>query len=571
MIEKMSKRLFGSSHSPDSKKGQLSALWTLTVMQLKEKMNVDYLCSFKKTLFHVIYFVLEFAAITAICFLLFYAAKLLNVFDAFGRIPISVLTVVFTVMLALSTVFTTIGLVQSLYLSKDNLVLLTFPATPTIVFLSKLLVYYVYELRKNFLFLIPFFFGFGLNAGYPFYYYPWAILLFIFIAALPVLLGALLSMPSLFVYQFIKKRKVLQYVLYATIFIAFMLTAYYLISLIPENINLVESWGITHLKIQSFLSNFEKTFLPMKWLSNLIAGEIPSGGRPIIFTLKTIPVLFGLLASIALLTWVCFALSKPLFYKMASTPFEYTKKTRIQERDNTKTPVFLSAIKKEWMVSMRDSSFMSLVAQLIVIMPVAIALLNSLYKAMNTRFIGTQMTVCFNFLIVLLFMLSANIRMSCAYSKDGFSAYLNKIQPSTYGALLFSKLTVNMVIGFIGILVTGIVYGYYKALDFGNLTLFMLSAYLIYVAHLFWSGEMDIMNPQYEQYATFSEQSNNPNENKSSILVFVLSFLLAIVMLLLSLENVNTAWIKVCLISAVLAGMKIFTFFLKIKVYYKEK
>ncbi len=82
---------------------------------------------------------------------------------------------------------------------------------------------------------------------------------------------------------------------------------------------------------------------------------------------------------------------------------------------------------------------------------------------------------------------------------------------------------------------------------------------------------MDLMNPQYEQYATFSEQSNNPNENKSAILTFLLSFVFALVVFLLMGEGITKIWIKATIVSALIAGLKIFTFFLKIKVYYKEK
>ena len=82
---------------------------------------------------------------------------------------------------------------------------------------------------------------------------------------------------------------------------------------------------------------------------------------------------------------------------------------------------------------------------------------------------------------------------------------------------------------------------------------------------------MDLMNPQYEQYATFSEQSNNPNENKSALLTFLLAFAFAIVVFLLMGEGVNKIWIKTTIVSALMAAFKIFTFFLKIKVYYKEK
>ena len=82
---------------------------------------------------------------------------------------------------------------------------------------------------------------------------------------------------------------------------------------------------------------------------------------------------------------------------------------------------------------------------------------------------------------------------------------------------------------------------------------------------------MDIMNPQYTQYATFAEQSNNPNENKSTLLCFILAFLAAAVELLLALEGVNVAWIKVSLIALALCALKIWTYFIKIKVFYKEK
>lgn len=548
----------------------LSVLKTLTVMQLKEKMDVSYLRSFKKTLFRVIFFIIEFVAITAICWLLFWAAKLLKVFDFNGGIPTNVLTAVFTVMFLLSVVFATVGLMNSLYLSRDNLVLLTFPATPSMVFLSKLLVYYVYELKKNFLFLIPFFCAYGISSGFPVYYYLWVIVWFVFIAALPVLLAALLSMPTLYAYQYLRKTRVLQYILTFTLFGVLIILAYYLISLIPENINLVETWGTTFFQIQHFLKTLEQIFLPVAWLTKLLVGTRGFNGVAI-FGAWSFFVAIGLLGTLALLGTLCFVLAKPLFYKMASTPFEYTKRVRIKEGGNKKTPVFLSAVKKEWIVARRDGSLAGAVTQLVVIMPLAIALLNSLYQAMNTKFLGLQLTVFFNFLVVLLFMLSANIRIASAYSKDGFSAYLNKVQPSTYGSLLFSKLTVNLGVGFVGVVLATVVYGWYGSLTPLQLVFFGVSCYALFVSHLFWSGELDIMNPQYEQYATFSEQSNNPNENKSTLLAFLLSFLVAGVMLLLSLEDVTVVWYKILGISLVLAVMKIFTFFIKIKVYYKEK
>ena len=552
-------------------KQNLSTVWTLTKMQLKEKMDVSYLHSFKEALFKIVFMIIQFVAITVICFLLLWAVKFLGLVSIRGNLPTGLLTLVFTCMFLLSTVFTTIGLVKSLYLSKDNLVLLTLPATPMLVFISKLMVYYVYEIRKNVMFLIPFFFAFGINAHYSILYFPWVAFLFVFIAALPVLLGALISIPSLYVYQFLRKRKWAQYVLLGLVFVGLGAATYGLVSILPEDINLVQNaitWNVIN-----FLDGFEKIFLPFSLCTEMIAGreDALTGAVLTPFTWRTPILFFGFLLVFAALTAGCLLISKPLFYSMASKPFEFTKKNFVIERKNKKTPVFLSAIKKEWIVALRDTTIIELATQLIVIMPLAIMLFNNLHSAMSMGHIGTLLSAAFNLLLIMLFMLSANIRMSSAYSKDGFAAYLNKVQPSTSGALLFAKMTTNLLIGFIGLVITLGVYAFYAEFSFGNMLLLGLVCYGFYVGHLFWSGEIDLMHPQYDQYATFSEQSNNPNENKSSGLCFGLSFVVAIVAFLLSTEGLALAWIKIAIIAIAFAVFKIFTYFMKIKVYYKEK
>ena len=224
------------SDTERSLKKSLSTLKTLTMMQLKEKMDFSYLRSFKATLFHYIFFIIEFAAITAICYFLFYFAGLLSLFSQSGDTPNSVMALIFIFMMALSVVFATFGLVKSLYMSRDNLVLLTFPATPSLVFLSKLLVYYVYEFKKNFMFLIPLFCAFGLIKGVALYYYLWIILLFTLVAALPVFLSALLSIPTLYLVQWLKKVKILQYSLIIVGLAGVIFGVLSIISLLPENI-----------------------------------------------------------------------------------------------------------------------------------------------------------------------------------------------------------------------------------------------------------------------------------------------------------------------------------------------
>ena len=545
-------------------------LKTLTAMQLKEKMDFSYLKSWKKTLFKVIWLIVEIVAITFICRTVFMYVRALGLFSLIGEVPTTVMNVLFTFMMLLSIISSTAGLVKSLYFSRDNSVLLTLPTTPSMVFLSKLAVYYVYELKKMFMFTVPMFIGYALAHSYPIYFYFWLMFLFIFISALPVIISALLSIPCMFVYQWIRKIKAIQYVLYAVLTAVAVFVVLKLINALPENIDIVASWGTTYYKIQNFLASFTKFTLPLFLFTQVILGK-RVGLELVIFDKTTFPTVAVLLGAMIVLLVLCFLLSKPLFYKMASKPFEYNKNSKAKQKENKPLNGFVSALYKEVKVGLRSNSLVTTALILIVVMPIAIFLLNKIYIAMSTRFIGLQMTVAFNVIIMLLIMLGVNISTASAYSRDGSTAYLNKIQPLGYGKLLFAKLVMNLVLGFVGVVVAMIFYKPYAPMNTIQLIFLALTVYAVFVGHLFWSAELDIMNPQYKQYATFNEQANNPNENKSALLVFALSAIVGVFALMLSMEGGATIWVKLGIVAMVFAAFKITTFILKIKVFYKEK
>lgn len=546
------------------------ALVTLVKMQLKEKMDLGYLRSKRKLIFKVVWLFIEFAAITAIITVIFHFVKMLGLFSLTHDIPVSVISLVFGIMLLLSLVTDTIGLMKSLYFSKDNTVLLTFPATPSLVFFSKLVTYYVYEFRKSFMFTIPMFIAYGIVKGYSLIFYPWLILMFVLISSIPVLVAALLSIPAMFVYIFLNRVKLLQYLLYSAVGGATVLLVWWLIGLIPEDINFIESWGNTYWEIQEFLNNYTKTFAPVHEFTELIVGRTV-GLSSVIFHSGTLKNLLILVAIGCGLLAICFLCSKPLFCRMASTPFEFKKKDRIKARRNRQLPPFLSAVKKEFSVGLRSNSFIKLGGVLIVIMPMAIYLLNRLYSAMNTRFLGTQMTVCFNIIVILLLMMMTNIDLASVYSRDGSSSYLNKVQPTPYATLLISKLIFPMLIALIGCLVTINIFAIESAISPKDAWMIAIMIYFVYIAHLFSSAEKDIMNPQYEQYATFNEQTNNPNETGAGVSAIIIAVVVFVLALFFSSRNDPAAWIKLAAVSVALAGYKVFTYLSKIKAFYKEK
>lgn len=79
---------------------------------------------------------------------------------------------------------------------------------------------------------------------------------------------------------------------------------------------------------------------------------------------------------------------------------------------------------------------------------------------------------------------------------------------------------------------------------------------------------MDIMNPQFEQYQTTGQNINNPNENKSILIAFIIAILVCGISLFLLNENANTVYWKIFFISFIFVAYRVYMFFTKIKLYY---
>ena len=146
-------------------------LFILVTMQLKEQLNFQRLELKHINLFHVVVStlaaILKFAFTVVLCVFALSMLKTLNVFSLTKYIPTSVISFLFCVMLLTSVFSCTIGLTKSLYYSRDNAILLTLPCKPLQVYLSKLTIFFVFELKRNLSFIVPLFLAYFYTHGYP--------------------------------------------------------------------------------------------------------------------------------------------------------------------------------------------------------------------------------------------------------------------------------------------------------------------------------------------------------------------------------------------------------------------
>ncbi len=561
----------------------MNNLITLVKMQLKEKLNFKRVEVSKSYVFNLILSALlvlvKFALVVVLCGAFIFVAQLFNLFNFNGAIPQSVISIILLIMLGASVFGCTIGLTKTLYYSRDNAILLTLPAVPMQIFLSKIIIFFIFELKRNLSFLVPLFLAYFFLHNYSIVYYFWMLICFVFVSMLTVSLGALLSIPGMWLANIFNQHKTLQKICLVLIVVGVVAALVYAISLIPENIDIMDQMPIIRHHMRGFVDNYaysnpecmnpaEYKLRPVYNMTLLLLGS--DNFKP--FSLGESFARFGiLLAIVAVLILASVLIVRPLFYKMASKPFEYQKR-QVKEGKNVPYSKKFAALVHEFRIALKTPERMYSNIGITISIPVLIFLLNKIFAVMNVREFGEFMITAFNVLIILLISLNSSTYAASIYSRDGRSSYLIKTQPTNPFGLLVAKLLPNTAFVTLAYIAT-----YFVVLDLCNISAvnalyLMLGLYFIYLTHLLYCAEFDIMNPQTEIYATVGASDSNPNENKATAIAFVASFVIAIiVLLLLSKQERQNLYFKLLLVSTAVLVYKALIFHQKIKLYYKEK
>ena len=547
----------------------MGGLKTLCKMQLKDRINLSFLKSVKQTIFKVVLSLLKFALITAVIYFGFYILSYLRLVSLLPGVPENLFEVIFTCLMLLSIIVCSFGLVKTLYFAKDNFMLLTMPVDRTKVFLSKLIVFYIYEFIRNLNYFLPLLVAYGLINKMPFYYFFWLVLAMFIITLIPVCIGALLSIPLMYIQNFVKSYKFLEYTLVVVLIAGVSVGLILVINSIPANFDLIGTWGTTFWNIQNFLNTFNKIFMPFTWMSIAIVGK-RYGISNNLFRLEQWISILIILGGIAIIFGLTYLLVRPMYFHMASTPFEYKKDKVTKTIPNKKQNAFWSGVVKDFKLNFRTpSKFYSLVA-VIIGLPTSIFLLNKIYSAMDTRLTGTNMSIAFNILLILLIALSSNTMLAHVYSEEGNARYQLKTNPKPQMNSLVSKLVINVIGMTLSILITVIIFASFLKINVLNTILIFVFIESLYLGHMLHSVELDIMNPQTQRYQTEGDNLSNPNDIKSVIFAFLISIIFAFITYFLISENMNIVWTKVMLVAVVYMLIRTWLFVNKVKVYYKE-
>ena len=141
-----------------------SRFGALVAVQYRDKVDMSWTKETKTIIRKCVLSVLKFVIIVALVVVVLNLVKM--IFGITTQI-LSFYMVFLGIFLILNLITVSFGLVKSLYYAEDNKVLATYPAKSSTLFLSKIVVYELFELRKSLDILIPISLGF-LITGYTF-------------------------------------------------------------------------------------------------------------------------------------------------------------------------------------------------------------------------------------------------------------------------------------------------------------------------------------------------------------------------------------------------------------------
>lgn len=569
----------------------MKSLRILVTMQLKEQMNFARRKNEKLKFFSVLLGVVgtvgKFASVAALCFAFMYAGGYLGVGGSGGYIPTRMISFVFSVMLVMAIISCTVGLTKSLYYARDNSVLLTLPCTPIQVYLSKLVIFFIFEIKRNFSFLVPLFVAYFLHrnmnpANLSYNVNPtydnlllsilWMILCIVIVSLGTVAIGAILSIPSMWIGNFYRQHKKLQVTTIVIALVAAAAAFVYVLSVLPRDFDPARDWSkIFSLIDGNIISGFYlKHFDFLFQLGKLILGDI-SATSIAYFELGATAARLGILVGVtALLLGLGFLLVRPLFYKMASTPFEYLKKS-VRPKKNRKRGKILSSVFTNYLIVLKNSGEVIYNLAILLATPMLLFILNSIFANMDVSYTGHYMIISVNVLLTLLMLLNSNCTFASLFSRDGQSRYLIKTIPSKYALPILTKMIPNMSFAVLSIAATSAVFVSTLPLETTDTVLISIAILFVYVAHAFYSAELDLMNPKHQLYSSVGSSASNPNEMKSTTWAFLVSFIVAAVILLLFFEEKGYVAVKFLLVSAAALAYRLKSFFSTLTLYYKEK
>lgn len=452
------------------------------------------------------------------------------------------------------------GLVNSLYLSKDNAILLQFPARHSEIFISKMVVNYIVEFGRNLNFILPFLIAFGIMGKTPVDLGYWFVipLLLIFLPLIPLFLGAILSIPLMYIKRLLKSIPLLQTAVGLGFLGLFIYWVIKLVALIPTPLRLLANYSSFINGFNEFIVNSNAFFVGYQ---NIVDS---------LFTTRTV-LDFVILIGVSIVTVaLAYFLAMPLFFRIISHFSERAVDNKHKKNANIQRGVFASYFIKEVKTIIRTPGKLFGFLAGVITLPFLLYVINAIFTAINTSAAGHSMVIGFNIMIGLFLAAANNSSAAESISREGAEFAVLKTAPSQTYKIVWSKVCVYEIFSVLSLIFGFAVLAAITDLPAHEVILLFFIFLLISTAHLLWAVQFDLLNPRLNDVASKGAAYNNPNVGKSILAGLLIAAGFCAFTIFFMLDNFVGGWVKLIIAAVVFFVLRLLLFMANLRVYFKR-
>ena len=456
----------------------------------------------------------------------------------------NLLILVLFLMQVLSIVSCTISLSDTLYISKDNQMLLTYPVKHIYVYISKLVVAYILELYKSILFTFPLFMAYAtmvsgvMSANFVISLIFYSIILPLF----PVLIGAIISIPFVFFGKLLKKVNWLKAVMTLVLFVGLGVLTGFIIKILPNPIRIVALYN-------SFIKAFEEVVANVNKFSlyNMFIGRALYGNKPLLNDLFAFLSLLGIAI-------VAVGVSLPLFFKLASSANEHSVDKQYGDKNVVHKSTFFTFMRKELTLSIRNIGDFASNYLFLFILPFVLLIISAIFVRIDRNELGVSMTYGFIGLITLIMLSASNTASATAISSEGTEFALLKTAPGKTSNIVWAKILINAILSFISLTITFILLSIFldEFVVQSRLWIVYVFVLLIDIGLILWSIQLDILNPNMKEYANSQNRGEIKNFSTSILIGVIVSSIFSAILILIYISKLDISIIAMVLIGLAL-------------------
>ena len=516
--------------------------------QLDNKFNIFKQKSLKSFLVQGSKYLVTIAALTLALYLIFNKI----VFILGIKINAEFISILLLATQCITFCFAIANIIGTLYLSKDNELLMVLPVTFNQLFISKIMILYITEFLFNLLYIVPVFLTVGIIGRLSLTYFIMLVVIVPILPLVPIALASVVSIPIMFILKFFKRHLIVSIisilVIVASVFVVYM----GIVTKLSGAMNIAEKQIETSIKLNAKLRDFGSGIFAYYQIAESM------------FNVKYIFWILIYMVFGGGLVCGCFLLIKPFYYKIATINTENTSVVKAKYKGFKKRKPFTELLINEIRQVFRSPSYIFQFFLFTLFMPLIVYTYDKLLLTIAVNQAGQDMIIGSHVLVLSIIALMSNAISSTAISKEGGTFYIAKTTPISFYTQVGAKVTFNAIFTIGAILITTI-----STLIFTNINPLIvlvtsLSVIILSFGHICHSFGMDLQHPVLDWYDNSEISTIGKNTTKCIIVALLLSVLMCAIITFLGVFGIYMALI----FSLLYAISSLYMLFIRTKYYY---